>query len=193
MKYLRRFLWFLTARMFWVTVVAGLLIVVFYFAMNFANLYILLHDGLEARAGVVLMDRSTSELTKFFRRDFLENDQVLRVGMSDRSPYADYDIRGFEHEISLERLWSWPWENVARGTIVERVPRIDGKIKAGRREAALAAGGEERLLPPAWQAARYIVTMQRTSGQWKIASLQRVEALPDPIVVSASTQAPASP
>jgi hypothetical protein len=163
--------------MFWATLLSGLLIIAFYFAMNITNLYILLNDGLDARAGVVLMHKDASELTKFFRRDFLENDQTLRVGMSDASPYAAYDIRGYEHTMQLEWLWSWPWDEVARATVVEQIPRIDGKIKTARRDAALAAYGESALTPPAWPGARYRVTLLRENGQWKISGMQVLDAL----------------
>ncbi len=180
MRYLRRFLWFIATRLFWVTVIAGVLIVSFYLAMNTANIYILLQDGLSARAGVVLVQKDPTELTKFFRSEFLQNDQLLRVGMSEQSPYAAYDVRGYEHTMQLEWVWSWPWEIVARATVVEDVPSIDGKVKASRRDAVIAAQGEGAVDPPRWQKARYQVTLARTNGQWKISGMQMVEALAGP-------------
>ena len=177
MKYLRRFLWFVTSRMFWTTVISGVLIVSFYLAMNVANIYVLLHDGLDARAGVVLVQKDPTELTKFFRKDFLENDQLLRVGMSETSPYASYDIRGYEHSMTLEWVWSWPWESVARATVVESVPRIDGKVKAARRDAMFALRGEAAETPPPWETARYQVTFVRINGQWRISGMQKLEVL----------------
>jgi len=179
-RYLRRFLWFVTVRLFWAVVISGVLIVSFYLAMNTANIYILLQDGLDARAGVVLVQKDPTELTKFFRSEFLQNDQLLRVGMSDRSPYASYDIRAYEHSMMLEWVWSWPWETVARATIVEDVPRIDGKIKAARRDEAIAAGGEDAANPPRWQKARYRVMLARINGQWKISGMQMLEELTGP-------------
>mgnify|MGYP003303894537 CR=1 FL=1 len=46
-----------------------------------------------------------------------------------------------------------------------------------RREAALAAGGEERLSPPKWSTARYRVTLVRSAGRWKISNLQLIEQI----------------
>ncbi len=191
MKYLRRFLWFITTRMFWVTLISALMVVVFYLGMNISNLYILLNDGMEARAGVVLMHKDSTELTKFFQRQWLESDQVLRVGMSERSPYTDYDIRGYQYSMRMEWMWSWPWDDVARATIVESVPRIDGKVKTARRDAALAAGGEAALTPPAWPTTRYRATLVRQNGRWKIASLQAVEVLDSGTAVPVPTATPA--
>ncbi len=178
LKYLRRFLWFITSRLFWVTVISGVLIVAFYLSMNTANIYILLQDGLDARAGIVLMQKSPSELTKFYLRQFLENDRVVQVGMSDKSPYAAYDIRGYEHSTKIESIWAWPWDDKGTAVVVEDVPRIDGKVKASKRDAAVAAGGEAALDPPAWQRARYEVTLAREHGRWKISSMQMLEAIP---------------
>lgn len=178
MKYLRRFLFFIASRLFWVTVISALLIVAFYMAMNATNIHILLTDGMKARAGVILLQEDASELTKFFKRDYLESDEQLRVGMSDSSPYADYDIRSFDHRVTLEWMWSWPWENAARADFVEEVPTIDGQVKSARREEVVAAGGEAAIDPPAWPKARYRATLTRVDGQWKISNLQLIEYLP---------------
>lgn len=184
MKYLRRFLWFFTTRMFWFIIIAGILIIAFYTAMNTANIYVLVTDGLNARAGVVLMQQDATELTKFFRRDFLENDQVLRVGMSAQSPYANYDIRGYDHQVKMEWMWCWPWDTVARAEITESISRIDGKVKSSKREEIVAAGGDAAQDPPAWHTGHYRVTLVRSAGQWKISALQE-----EAVVVSSALEA----
>ena len=46
MKYLRRFLFFITSRMFWVTLLSAVFVISFYLAMNAANIYIVITDGL---------------------------------------------------------------------------------------------------------------------------------------------------
>ena len=102
---------------------------------------------------------------------------MLQVGLSDASPYKDYEIRGYDHRVTMVNVWSWPWEDVARAEIVESIPAIDGTIRSSRREAALAAGGEERLSPPKWSSARYRVTLVRSAGRWKISNLQMIEQL----------------
>lgn len=177
MRILKRFLNFIASRMFFITVISALLIISFYLAMNTANIWVLISDGLKARAGVVLMDEDASDLTKYFRQEFLSQDPVLQVGLSDTSPYRDYEIRGFDHRVRMVSVWSWPWENVARAEIIESIPAIDGTILSSKREAAIAEGGEERLSPPRWTTSRYRVTLTRTAGQWKISNLQLLEQL----------------
>ena len=179
MRILRRFLSFIASRIFFLTVLSALLIMAFYLAMNTANIWVLLDDGLDARAGVVLMGEDEDILEKYFRTEFIAQDPVLQVGMGDASPYQDYDIRGYDHRVRMVSVWSWPWENVARAEIVESIPAIDGTIRSSRREAALAAGGEERLSPPKWTTSRYRATLVRSAGQWKISNLQLLEQLKD--------------
>ena len=177
MRILRRLLSFIASRMMMLTIVSALLIISFYLAMNTANIWALVSDGLDARAGVVLMGGDDSLLRSYFRDEFLQKDPVLQVGLSDASPYKDYEIRGYDHRVTMVNVWSWPWEDVARAEIVESIPAIDGTIRSSRREAALAAGGEERLSPPKWSSARYRVTLVRSAGRWKISNLQMIEQL----------------
>ena len=177
MRTLKRFLSFIASRMFMLTVVSALLIIAFYLAMNTANIWVLISDGLDARAGVVLMGEGEEELTKYFRQEVLSQDPVLQVALSDTSPYRDYDIRGYDHRVKMISVWSWPWETVARAEIIESIPAIDGAILSSKREAALAEGGEERLSPPKWATARYRVTLVRSAGKWMISNLQLLEQI----------------
>ena len=177
MRVLKRFLNFIASRMFFLTVISALLIISFYLAMNTANIWVLIDDGLTARASVVLMGTDSSDLSKYFKQEFINQDPGLQVGLSDTSPYKDYEIRGFDHRVRMVSVWSWPWENVARAEIIESIPAIDGTIRASRREAALDAGGEERLSPPAWATSRYRVTLTRTAGRWMISNLQLIEQM----------------
>lgn len=179
MRILKRLLSFLASRLFFLTVISALLIISFYLAMNTANIWVLIDDGLSARASVVLMQEDASELEKYFRPEFLAQDPVLQVGLSDTSPYRDYEIRGFDHRVRMVSVWSWPWENVARAEIIESIPAIDGTIRSSKREAALAAGGEARLSPPEWTTSRYRVTLTRTAGRWLISNLQLIEQIED--------------
>ena len=176
---LKRFLNFIASRMFFLTIISALLIISFYLAMNTANIWVLIDDGLGARASVVLMGEDDENLGKFFRQEFLSQDPVLQVGLSDSSPYRDYEIRGFDHRVRMVSVWSWPWENVARAEVIESIPAVDGTIRSSRREAALAAGGEERLSPPKWATSRYRVTLTRTAGRWMISNLQLIEQIED--------------
>ena len=109
MRILRRFLNFIASRMFVLTVVCALLIIAFCLAMNTANIWVLISDGLDARAGVVLTGEGAETLTRYFRQEYLNQDPVLQVGLSDASPYRDYEIRGYDHRVRMVSVWAWPW------------------------------------------------------------------------------------
>ena len=63
MRILKRLLNFIASRMLIVTVACALLIISFYLAMNTANIWVLIDDGLDARASVVLMGEDVGKLT----------------------------------------------------------------------------------------------------------------------------------
>lgn len=175
MRAIRRFLAFIASRLFFVTLIVSLAILSFYTAMNVANIWILTDEGLEARARAVIQGTDMASLTNYFTEEFILQDPVLMVGTGASSPYRDYSVRGITHKTTMHTIWAWPWDNTATAEVTESIPSIDGTILAAQREAALAAGGEERLKPPAWETNRYRVTLARTGGRWKISALQRME------------------
>ena len=66
-RILKRFLNFIASRMFFLTVISALLIMSFYLAMNTANIWVLIDDGLDARA-VRPASISTQMLAVFIAR-----------------------------------------------------------------------------------------------------------------------------
>lgn len=177
MKYLRRLVWHIATRLLIVCLVLGLMVVTFYYAMNMTNIYIVLKDGMARRAQVAMYMEDMSELTKFFQPSFLERDPAIQAVLTGTSPYQDYDMRGIDHRLSMSFTWVWPWDNTCRVDIVERIPRIDGRIKGNKAEAAVAAYGDSVIYPPKWQSARYRAVLAKENGQWKIRSLAMIEQL----------------
>ncbi len=180
MKYILRLLMFLLKNLVLIIVVGALLVIAFTFAMDASNVYIIANDGMKARAGVVLGVEEAVELTKFFTRNCLENDALLRS-----SQYTDYNIRAVDYRADIEWLWAWPWDSVAEVTITEHIPVIDGELPVAKQsEAQRATPG--RILPPAWKDARYTLTFMKVEGRWKISALEMVEGI-EPL----ATRAPA--
>ena len=177
MKYLRRMIWYAASRLMVVCVVLGILVTVFYYAMNLTNVYIVLKDGMARRAQVVMMEEDASELNKYFQSSFLERDPALQALQQGNSPYQDYNIRGIDHRLSISFMWVWPWDNTCRVDITERIPAIDGRIKGSKAEAAIAAYGDGVISPPDWQAACYRAVLAKENGQWRIKSLTLLETL----------------
>ncbi|MDR1598515.1 MAG: hypothetical protein LBS11_01325 [Oscillospiraceae bacterium] len=179
MRYLRRFLWFITVRLFGICVVGAILVVAFYMSMNTTNIIVLSKDGMAARARVILgTEEDPGILSKFFTVECLTRDARVGVALAGESPYEDYDIRGMDHRLNIEWMWTWPWDNTASATAVETMPLIDGRVKSARREAVVETRGEGAVNPPAWNPVRYRITLTRDEGRWIITALNTAEDQP---------------
>ena len=165
MTHLRRLIWHIASRLLVLTLVLGLLITGFYYAMNMTNIYIVLKDGMARRAQVVMMTEDIEELRKYFYDSFLNRDGAVQTVVNGTSPYQDYNIVGIDHRLEMGFTWLWPWDSTARVDIVERLPRIDGRVKGSVAEKYIAQYGEDALYPPDWLSARYRTTLVKESGQ----------------------------
>ena len=177
MKHLRRTVWFIASRLLVTSLVLGLMVIAFYYAMNTTNIYIVLKDGMARRAQVVMHQEDEKELNKYFQTTFLERDNALTVTRQGQSPYRDYDIRGIDHRLSMGFAWVWPWDETVRVSITEAIPSIDGRIKGSKAEEAVAQRGADAVYPPSWQSARYRSVLVKENGQWRIKSLTLIENL----------------
>ena len=171
MKKLRRFVWYLATRLMLITVLLGLLMVTFYYAMNATNIYIILKDGMAKRAQVIMMQEETRELNKFFQGGYLQRDENLILAQDGKSPYVYYNIRGIDHRLEMSWMWCWPWESTARVIFTETIPRIDGRVNAKNIDAAKALFGEGYENPPKWQGAQYTASLVKENNQWHIKSI----------------------
>lgn len=172
MKYLRRIVWFFAGRLVALCLILGLMITVFYYAMNLSNIQIVLKDGMAGRAKYIMgMEDTRDSLEKYFQLSCLENDASIVAADQGNSPYADYNVRGIDHRLELGFFWIWPWENSVRLTIREEIPRIDGRVRGSRADAVIAQSGADAVYPPAWQGGEYRVLLTRENGQWKIRTL----------------------
>ena len=107
-----RLVWFIASRLLIFTICVSVLLCAFYMCMNTANVYIVLNDGLEKRVEVILTREDAPELNNYFHGDFLGADPALTAAFDGSSPYVNYNITGFEHELTIESLWAWPWDSL---------------------------------------------------------------------------------
>ena len=104
----------------------------------------------------------------------IASDEVLNAAAGGNSDYADYNVRGIDHRLSMGFLWTWPWDTSVRLNVTERIPRIDGRVKGTRAEELIARDGPNAVYPPEWPDAMYRVSLYRENGQWKIRNLTRI-------------------
>lgn len=170
MVYIRRMIWYIASRLALLCALLGMLVCGFFMCMNLANVYIVLDEGLEKRVEVCLTREDAESLNKYFHADFLNADPALVSAFDGTSAYEDYTISGFDYEMKVESLWSWPWDDYATCTVVERVPSIDGRVISSRADAL----PED---PPAWRGGRYNITLVKENGVWKIVGMQQTAEL----------------
>ena len=170
MIYLRRMVWAIAKWLLVITIAVGILVCAFYMCLNTANIYIILNDGLEKRVDVILTREDAESLNNYFHHDFLSVDPALAGAFNGTSVYSDYSITSFDYQLSIERLWAWPWDEYATCTVVERVPQIHGSVLSSRRNEV-----SEEI--PAWQGGRYDLTLVRSGGKWKIIGMQQTAIL----------------
>ena len=172
MKYLRRGIWFIAGRLILFSLVVGLAVSVFYYAMNLSNIQIILKDGLACRAKVIMgIDENESELSKYFQTSCLAADEQLTAAANGNSTYADYNVRGIDHRMEMGFFWTWPWDSSVRLNVTEKIPRIDGRVKGTRADEVIAQNGASAIYPPDWPDATYRVALVKENGQWKIRSM----------------------
>ena len=175
MKYLRRGVWYVASRLFVFCLVVGIAITVFYYAMNLSNIQVILKDGMAARAKYIMgIETDETVLNRYFQAAYLSTDEELTAAMNGKSAYADYNVRGIDHRLTMGFLWTWPWDNSARLTITEKIPRIDGRAKGTRAEELIAKNGAGAVYPPDWPEVQYRANLIRENGQWKIRALTRI-------------------
>lgn len=178
MVYLRRLVWFIASRLVLICVLCGMLVCGFYMCLNTANIYVILNDGLEKRAEVILTRQEAEKLNFYFHADFLSTDPALEGAFDGSSVYDDYTIAGFEYDLKIEKLWAWPWDSYATCTVVERIPSITGSVIASRKSEASPT-------VPGWQGGRYDITLVKDDGAWKIIGMQQTTVLMEAVSTAA--------
>ena len=179
MLHLRRLVWYIATRLIIICILGGMLVCGFYMGLNTANIYIVLEDGLQQRAGVILTRQDAEKLNFYSHADFLSTDPALEGAFDGSSAYNDYAVSDFEYDLKIEKLWAWPWDNYATCTVVERVPEITGRVISSRKS-------EVPSTIPAWQGGRYDITLVKTDGAWKIIGMQQTMVLMEAVTAEAA-------
>lgn len=169
MEYFLRFLLCLLRWALIVVVVAALCVGVFTFAMDYANITILVSDGMKMRTGVVLGYNDVEELPKFFTQEYLESDELLRD-----TTYLDYTIHSFDAQVEVLSLHTLPWEDVATVTLTETAT-IDGELPISKQTPEQLAD-PNKIPPPPWQGGTYELTLHKDEEhRWIIVDVQQIE------------------
>lgn len=170
MKYSLRFVWYILRIVIVAASAFAILAAAFFIAMDSANVFVIVTDGMKARATSALLPSQSTDLARFFTDSFLKNQPPV-----DTSKYAAFTITGIDYKLNVESLWCRPWQNTATVTVVESIPEMYYDIPMNAEE------GKDIPVPPPWQRARYKIQCVRTADAWRIDKIELVKALaPEP-------------
>ena len=165
-----RFFWYLFSRILIWAVAAALVVLSFFAAMDYMNVQILVKDGLQLRAKVIIQGDDPTALSKVFSRNFLEQDALLSSNV-----YRSYSIKNVDYSAKVDFQLIMPWHNAVELNVTEEIKRIDGTLAGGAEKSSTPSE-----TPPPWQNAVYRVRLVRYEDNWRIVSMTQVEALPSP-------------
>ncbi|MDD3242336.1 MAG: hypothetical protein PHD32_01275 [Eubacteriales bacterium] len=192
-KYVLRFSWYLGWKLLAVLLIFAAMFAAFFIAMDSANVYVVVTDGLKERASAVLHDEGTGGLTSYFDTAYLAGDTQL-----NGQTYRKYNVTDFIYHLKVESLWCQPWAGVARITVVESIPEINGTLKEKSNDER--SGESTQAVLPAWTRGRYVLTCRKENDRWLVTEMELTAVLepeptpsPDPADATATPSAAPSP
>lgn len=165
----KKSIWYVLRTLLIITAIVGLCLVVFIEGLQVSNLYILVTEGLEKRAEVILSNDESDELRMFFTEQCLKNDDKL-----DRDIYKDFTVASYDYRIEIKELFVLPWGVRAHMT-------VDARLAAINASANVEEGMPAPQLPK-WEAGRYQVVFLREGSRWYINSMTLLQKDPAPEV-----------
>lgn len=168
MQYVLNFLLCILKWTLIVVIVASLCVGAFTFCMDYANINILVTEGMKMRTGVVLGYSDAQELPKFFTEEYLSGDALL-----EDTTYHDYVIESFDAQVDVEKLHTLPWESTAQVRVSETA-EISGYLPIALQTPEQLAD-PNKIPPPPWQGATYEMTLHKGENGWIIVDVTEAE------------------
>ena len=168
MEYVLRFFLCLLKWALIVVVVVTLCTAAFTFAMDYANINILVTDGMKTRTGVVLGVTNPEELPKFFTEEYLAGDLLLYD-----ETYHDFTINSFDAQVEIEKLTTRPWSSEAAVRLNETAV-IDGELPIALQTPEQLAN-PNKIRPPEWQGHTFEMRLEKIDGRWIIVDAVETE------------------
>lgn len=168
MQYVLKFLLCILKWVLIVVIVASLGVGAFTFCMDYANISILVTDGMKMRTGVVLGYSDPQELPKFFAQDYIDADELLTD-----TTYHDYVIESFDAVVEVEELHTVPWESFATVRVSETAD-INGYLPIALQTPEQLAD-PNKIPPPPWEGATYDMTLHKGENGWIIVAVHKVQ------------------
>ncbi len=172
----RRSILFFIRTILLLLLIVALCTLAFVSAARLSNTYILINEGMNLRAAVMLRGGDDPDLAAYFTGDCIRADATLRA--QSIAAYADYTITGYEYDLIINRLHVYPWQADTYADVTEQVTSLKATAQADS-----AAGAA-----PAWTPIRYRLHLEHIDGRWYIANIELVEL--NPALPAANTPDP---
>lgn len=164
-KIARRSIWYVLRTLVIVTGVVALCLAVFIEGMHVSNLYILVTEGMEARAEIIFKSGEPLELTTYFTEEFISNDAALYA-----DDYEGFTVASFDYRADVRGFFVLPWSQRATMIVEDQLAALNA--------AANDDGGASSALPE-WTPGRYQVIFTRVGSRWYISGLSLIEKNPE--------------
>lgn len=142
-----------------------LCVLIFVGCARLSNTYIIVNEGMAARAEYILQDGSLRDLQSYFTEECLLDDSRL----SDTT-YKSYTVNSYSYVLSFDRIRVWPWLSTLSVDVIEEVRSITGSLNSSEDTRASS--------PPSWTPIKYRLTLQQVDGSWRISSITTLEVNP---------------
>lgn len=156
-KTARRSIWYVLRTLIMVAGAVALCLALFIEGMHVSNLYILVTEGMEARAQIILKSGEPLELTTYFTEEFIANDAAL-YGQD----YEGFTVANFDYRVDIQSFFVLPWSR--RATMI-----VDDKLAALNAAANDAEAASPT--PPEWTPGRYQVIFTKVGSRWYVSGL----------------------
>ncbi|HZJ82691.1 MAG TPA: hypothetical protein VFD57_02665 [Clostridia bacterium] len=151
-----RLLSYIVTRLTAVAIIVILIILAIFIGYDFANINVVVDDGLAKRTEAILNKEENLDLNKFYTQEYLDRDILL-----SKNPYEDFIIGDYDQRIKLKKLWVWPWETNTKVYVEEIVTHIEGSNKDEE---------QQNTEIPSWESGEKIILMEK-DGRWRISNI----------------------
>lgn len=158
MDTLTRFIIYISKKAILFAIIAATLISAGFIGYDCANMYAVVHDGMNARTAVVLDKQDPYlKMSSFFTSDYIANDELLKSNELD-----EVEVTNYIYHSSIESLWAWPWKDTATVKIKEKM------IEMNAQPVKKLAEGESFEFTYRWENGIKELSMVKIDGSWRI-------------------------
>ena len=147
--------------------IGALSILSFVSGSRLSNAYILVNEGMTARAGNMLKNTPADELSVYFTPTCIQSDADERSACAE--PYAAMSVSSYEYSLKISDLHILPWQVKTYVDVVEQIRNIKGTT-------SVEAGSGTSV--PDWTPRKYRLHLGKTDGRWMIESVELLELNP---------------